>query len=116
MMVTAVLYTIVVVGFAVSVYVFVDDGKDTQDTPPADDGRSNGGGDSKDCSTRSPSFIFATFYLVALLMFLVTGVMMTCCDYHYKRKHSNFLLYLLDTVRVYTYENEGREEDEETVL
>ena len=63
--------------------------------------------------TNSPPFLIATFYLAALLLFLVTIVLMTCCDYQYNRKHPNFLRYLKDTVLIYS-NNES--ESEETAL
>ena len=95
--VTAVVYAIVMVSFAVSVFVFVN--------------KTSDGNDGECIKTNSPPFLFATFYLIALLLFLTMAVLMTCCDYHYKRKKRNFLLYLKDTLRI--YENEGREDDEE---
>ena len=122
----AAIYTIVIISFAVSVYLFVNKTTNTNNaeepsatqtatvaTTAAD---SNGDQESEVCiETSSPPFLFATFYLVALLLFLAMAALMTCCDYHYKRKKKNFLLYLKDTVRI--YENEGREEyDEETAL
>ena len=64
--------------------------------------------------TNSPPFLIATFYLVALLLFLMTIVVMTCCDYQYKRNHSNFFGYLKDTVRIYS--NNESERDEDTAL
>lgn len=64
--------------------------------------------------TNSPPFLIATFYLVALLLFLVTIVVMTCYDYQYKRKHRNLWWYLKDTVRIYS--NNESESDEETAL
>ena len=116
--VIAVLYTIVIVSFAVSVYLFVGKEKSEDSNTPSmnEESVNNEGDDPDDCiKTNSPVFFFAAFYLVALLIFLIMGVIMTCCDYHYKRKQKNFLLYLRDTVRV--HENVGRqEEDEETTL
>ena len=61
--------------------------------------------------TNSPPFLIATFYLAALLLFLVTIVLMTCCDYQYKRKHPNFLRYLKDTVLIYSNNESEGEED-----
>ena len=61
--------------------------------------------------TNSPPFLIATFYLAALLLFLMTIVLMTCCDYQYKRKHRNFLGYLKDTVLIYSNNESEGEED-----
>ncbi|CAI8048026.1 hypothetical protein GBAR_LOCUS26534 [Geodia barretti] len=122
----ATVYTVVIISFAVSVFLFVnkatnssnEESTTTQTTvttmaTTATD--SNNDNESEVCiETSSAPFLFATFYLLALLIFFAMAVLMTCCDYHYKRKERNFLLYLRDTVRV--YENEGREEDEETAL
>ena len=122
----AAIYTIVIISFAVSVYLFVNKttNTDNAEEPPATQTAtvattatdSNSNQESEVCiETSSPPLLFATFYLVALLLFLAMAAVMTCCDYHYKRKKRNFLLYLKDTVRI--YENEGREEyDEETAL
>ena len=122
----ATVYTVVIISFAVSVFLFVnkatnssnEESTTTQTTvttmaTTATD--SNNDDKSEVCiKTSSAPFLFATFYLLGLLIFFAMAVLMTCCDYHYKRKERNFLLYLRDTVRV--YENEGREEDEETAL
>jgi preprotein translocase subunit SecG len=101
----AFLYAVVVISFAVSVFVFVNR---TSEDSTAD------GSDSEDeCITSSsPPFLFATFYLVALLLFLITAVLLTCCDYHYNRNHRNFFMYLKDMVLVY----ENEEANEETAL
>ena len=104
--IVALLYTVVIVAFAVSVYIFVN--RTNDDSTAADNS------DSEDCiKTSSPPFLFATFYLVALLLFLVMAMLMTCCDYHYERTHRSFLRYLRDVVLV--YENE-EVNDEETAL
>ena len=105
-LIVAVLYTVVIVAFAVSVYVFVN--RTSDDSTTADSSN------SEDCiKTSSPPFLFATFYLVALLLFLIMAVLMTCCDYHYERTHRSFLRYLRDVVLVYQNEEAN---DEETAL
>ena len=119
--VTAAVYAIVIISFAVSVFLFVnkttntssneDESPTTQTETTTDTKRD----ESDACiRTTSPPFLFAVFYLLALLVFLILAVLMTCCDYYYKRKKRNFLQYLRDTVRI--YENEGIEDDEETTL
>ena len=113
--VVAVIYGVVIVAFAVSVFIFVnkttnEDSKDpTLSTPNSNQG-------DVCIPSSSPPVLYAAFYLFALLVFLVLGVLMTCCDYHYKKVHSNFLRYLQDMVQI--YENEGADEgrDEETAL
>ena len=119
--ITATVYAIVIISFAVSVFLFVnrttnanDDESSTALTSTSATTTSTTESNQACIESSSPPFLFAMFYLLALLLFLVMAVLMTCCDYHYKRKMKNFLLYLRDTVRI--YENEGREEDEETAL
>jgi cytochrome bd-type quinol oxidase subunit 2 len=120
----ATVYTVVIISFAVSVFLFVnkttnssnEESTTTQTTVATTATTdSNNDNESEVCiKTSSAPFLFATFYLFALLIFFAMAVLMTCCDYHYKRKEKNFLLYLRDTVRI--YENEGREDAEETAL
>jgi hypothetical protein len=116
--VTATIYGIIIIAFAVSVFVFVNrrmnSSSDEPSTTEAATTENTQPSNSEVCiETSSPPFLFATFYLLALLLFLILSVLMTCCDYHYKRKQKNFLLYLKDTVRI--YENEATV-DEETEL
>ena len=103
-LVMTVVYSIVIISFAVSVFVFVN--KSAKDDTETNDQETEVCIDSS-----SPPFLFAVFYLLAFILFLILGIIMTCCDYHYKRTHRNFLRYLQDTVQV--YENEGGDEERE---
>lgn len=103
--IVAVLYAVIIIGFAVSVFVFVN--TTNADLSSSDNAKQDD--QNQVCiETSSPPFLFATFYLVALLLFLMTTLFMTCCDYQYRKKHRNFLVYLKDTVRIYA--NDGHEE------